>query len=146
MLQQTSAQWDLNTVEGYTPPDENFFVLALVVVIIAVTVKLVRIWLLAPPFRRTVPSDLPSYRRRLELSVIALLEWLWLPLFFWLFISTHRLYVLFGGLESSKFIPISATMGDLRDITRYLSFALSATAYVFLVRWNLLTRLTSLRD
>jgi hypothetical protein len=146
MLQETPTQWNMDSVDRFPPPDEKFFVLAIVVVIIAVTVKLVRVWLLAPPLRRTLPSNPPKYRRRLELSVSALLQWLWLPLFFWLFISTHRLYDLFGGLESTKFIPISATMGDLRDLARYFSFALSATAYAFLVRWNLITRLTRLRD
>ncbi len=145
MLQQTPTQWDLDAVEHYHALDEKVFVLALVVVFIAVTAKLVRIWLLAPPFRRALPSDLPKYRKRLEISASALLQWLWLPLFFWLFISSHRLYNLFDQFESTKFIPISATMGDLRELTKYFSLALTVTAYAFLVRWNLLTRLAGLR-
>jgi hypothetical protein len=57
MLQQTATQWDMNAIDRYPPPDERYFILALFVVCIVATVKIGRIWLLAPPFRRTLPTN-----------------------------------------------------------------------------------------
>ena len=144
MLQQTATQWDLNTIDRYPPPDEGYFALALFVVCVVATVKLVRIWTLAPPFRRTLPSDLPQYRKRLQLSINSLMHWFWLPAFAWLFLSSRRLYALFAGSETSKVIGIWATMGNLQELANYLSFALFVAFYVFLIRWYLLIRLTRL--
>jgi hypothetical protein len=36
----------MNTIDRYPPPDEGYFILALFVVCVVVTVKIVRIWLL----------------------------------------------------------------------------------------------------
>ena len=146
MVQQTPTQWDLSGVDRYSAPDEKLFVLALFVVFLTVTLKLVRIWLLAPPFRRALPSNPTKYRKRLELSVRSLAQWLWLPVFFCFFLCTHRLSALFAGIESIKIFPVSSTMDELKELTTYFSYALSVTAYAFLIRWNLLLRLTKLRD
>jgi hypothetical protein len=146
MFQQTAAQWDMNAIDRYPPPDERYFILALFVVCVVVTVKILRIWLLAPPFRRALPATPPNYRKKLQLCINALTHWRWLPVFFWLFLSSHRLYILFVGFEIDKTIPISVTMGNLQELAKFLSFALSAVFYVFLLRWNVLIRLTKLRD
>jgi hypothetical protein len=145
MFQQTATQWDLNTIDRYPPPDERYFILALFVVCVVATVKVVRIWLLAPPFRRALPAP-PNYRKKLQLCINALAHWLWLPIFFWLFLSTHRLYALLVDFENTKTTPIWATIGDLQELAKFFSFALSAAFYVFLLRWNLLIRLIKLRD
>ena len=146
MFQETATQWDMTTIDRYPPPDERYFILALFVVCVVATARIVRIWLLAPPFRRALPADLPNYQKKLQLCINALTHWLWLPVIFWLFLSSHRLYPLFVEFEVSKTISISVTMGDLQELTKFFSFALSAAFYVFLLRWNLLIRLTKLRD
>jgi hypothetical protein len=127
------------------PLDEKLFILFTLAVGILVLIKLLLLWWKAPPFRRSLPADLPAYALQLRLLAVSLKRWLLLPLFAWGILFAHHLYELLGYIARTKMFGISALAGDLQEQVGYLLFALCITLFALFTHWHIRLRLEKLK-
>ncbi len=145
MLQQAPTNWDPLYVDYHPPLDERLFILFTFAVGIIVFVKLLRIWWKAPPFRRSLPADLPVYALQLRLQAVSLKRWILLPLFAWMLLLAHHLYELLGYIQRNKMFGISACAGDLRELSGCLLFALIIALLALFAHWHIRLHLEKLK-
>jgi hypothetical protein len=145
VFQQNAPGWD--PIRLYTGVDiiTGFYVLFLLAAVIVGTVRMVKLWIAAPPFLLARQTGNPTYLRTLEASSSSTRQWMGCTL-------------LFGGLVLSYFL---ATFGRtfpgskatvavlLLESVRYLgtvSFrAFFVTFLLFLAQWHMQVRIQHLR-
>jgi len=71
-MQQTSTAWDPRYIDGQIPASTRAFMLYLLVVFIIASVKLVKVWLPAAPFRLSARMNTPPYVESLNNSSASL--------------------------------------------------------------------------
>jgi hypothetical protein len=145
MLQETVTIWDLRNVSHSIPLDEKLFVYFTIILSIVTSSKILRSWLLAPRFRRALPTEVSAYERYLRASAISLQHWLLLPFFAWAFLSCWHLCADCTWYMTTKSTGTVAFVGDLRELLSCLVFALAVALFVFLGRWHVLSRIDRLR-
>jgi hypothetical protein len=145
MLQETATTWDLRNVDHWMPLDEKIFICITLVIGVAILSKIVRIWSLAPPFRRALPTDAAAYERYLSSTAGSLQRCLSLVFFAWAFLACRRLVVDCSWYVTTKSSGMVAFVGDLRDLLNCLLLTLIITLSAFLVRWYVPHRIDKLR-
>ena len=147
MLQESNTTtWDLRYIYHPVSASLKLYMLFLFVVCILASVKLVRIWRTAPPFRLSRKAGSPAYLRLLETSSSSLGQWSRLTLLVGGIFASVSLYDACNGLLNSKVIGSWALLFVFQDFSTTLTMALIVMLFLHLVRWHLLKRIECLRD
>jgi len=75
MLQE-SATWDIRTIHYTLPTKFKLYLIFLLVVCVATSIKLVRLWIAAPPFCLSRQAHNPAYVQQLEYAKTSLKQWM----------------------------------------------------------------------
>ena len=144
MLQE-SATWDLRRMTREPSTGMMIYVLFLFLVCIVTSVKLVRVWRAAPPFRLSRQASSPAYLALLETSSSSLKQWIGSTFLGWGIVASISLTDVCSRLLDDKRIGSSVILFVIQDFSTVLTMALLVVLFLFLVRWHMLKRIEHLR-
>jgi len=146
MVQEsTSTTWDLRYIDRPSPTSMKIYVLFLFVVCIVASVKMVRVWRAAPPFRLSPKAGSPDYLQSLAASSTSLRRWIETTLLAWGIFASVSLYDVCDRLLPSKTIGSPVILFVIQDFSTTLTMALLVVLFLHLVRWHILKRIEHLR-
>lgn len=123
----------------------EIYMLFLFLACIVTSVKLVRIWRAAPPFRPPRQGGRSAYLELLETSSSSLKQWLGSTFLAWGIFASITLTDVCSRLLDDKRIGSSLLLFIIPDFSTTLTMALLAALFLFLVRWHMLNRIEHLR-
>src|ERR1700687_5166441 len=142
---QESSTWDLRQLTGRPSTSEEIYILFLLLVCIVTSVKLVRIWRAAPPFRLSRQASSSGYLVLLETSSSSLKQWIGSTFLGWGIFASISLTEVCNRLFDNQRIENSMILLIIRDFSTALPMALLVVIFSFLVRWHMLKRIEHLR-
>jgi hypothetical protein len=143
-MEQTSATWDPRYIDAPLPASAKILILYLLIVCVAASVKLIKTWIPAIPFRLSARRNDQAYVGQLENSRDSLKQWMLLTLLLWGILTSIRIAEACQGLLMTKVIG-TAILYVFQDIAESLTKTLSVLMFIFLVRWHILRRIEFLR-
>jgi hypothetical protein len=144
MLQE-STTWDLWHMTRGPSSSTKIHMLFLLVVCIVTTVKLIRVWRTALPFRFSPGAGNPEYLRLLQTSGTSLKQWICLTGLMWGVFASVSLYDFCNGLLIEKQTPREMLLFAIQDFSTTLTMTLLVALFSFLARWHMLKRIEYLR-
>jgi hypothetical protein len=145
MLQE-SVGWDPQHLIREPSTSFKVYVLFLMVVCGATSIKLIRIWRAAPPFRPSRRVNDPNYLKLLRTSCRSLSHWIGCTFLGWGILAATTLYDFCNGMMMEKTTERAVILFMLRDFSTALSMALWVALFVFMVRWHVTARIERLPD
>src|ERR1700760_2354495 len=125
MLQESAPiGWDLRTMNVGTSFSLKIYVLFLLVIFIATSIRLARVWRMAPPFRPNRQRDNLAYPVLLRTSAASLKQWASLTYLGWgIFASTAAYNICNRLLEGIRMSSVFLVFG-IREFSSALTMAL----------------------
>jgi hypothetical protein len=142
---QESTTWDLRHMTRTPSTIMEIYMLFLFLACIVTSVKLVRIWRAAPPFRLPRKASSPAYLELLESSNSSLKQWLGSTFLAWGIFASITLTDVCSRLLDDKRIGSSWLLFIIPDFSTTLTMALLVALFLFLVRWHMLRRIEHIR-
>ena len=142
---QESATWDLRHMTRTPSTSMKIYMLFLFLACIVTSVKLVRIWRAAPPFRLSRQASSPAYLELLETSSSSLKQWIGSTFLGWGIFASITLTDVCSRLLDDKRIGSALILFIIQDFSTTLTMALLVVLFLFLVRWHMLKRIEHLR-
>jgi hypothetical protein len=121
------------------------YILFLFLVCIVTSVKLVRVWRAAPPFRLSRQASSPAYLELLETSSRSLKQWIGSTFLGWGIFASISLTDVCSRLLDDKKIGSFVILFVIQDYSTALTMALLVVLFLFLVQWHMLKRIEHLR-
>jgi len=145
MLQESVGSDFLNVIQE---PSNSFriYILFLMMICAATSVKLIQIWRTAPPFRLSRQAKNPDYLKLLRISAHSLSHWMGVTFLGWAIASSTALYEVCSGLLLEKATGLAVIQFVIRDFAMTFVMAMWVVLFVFLVRWHVSARIERLRD
>jgi|SRR5579864_400980 len=144
-MQEGTIPWDPLTAHRNEGPLVKVYVLLMLIVFIVAVVRLIRIWIGAPPFRLSKRAKDPKYLRLLESLRNSFCDWIGFTLLCGGFVVGSGVYS-----WSNRVLEINA-VNDLtlvliiQDLAPLLNLCLFVSLFLFLVRWHLHNRIARLK-
>jgi len=145
---QDSVTWDVRAMIREPGPTLKVYILFLLVVWITASVKVVRVWLAAPPFRLSRQRGNPAYLAQLQTLSASLTQWIGCTFLACGIVVSAGLYDVRNRLLdealNGKAVAKSIMLFYLGDFASVLSMAIWVALSLFLVRWHMLWRIEQL--
>ena len=143
-MPQESVTFDYRQLIREPSTAFKFYVLFLLVVCVATGIKVIRVWVAAPPFRRGPRANSPEYRGLLRSSSRSLNQWIGCVSLSYGILFSTSLYDVCKSLLDKHRVGRAAILFVIEDYAVGLSMALAVIIFAFLARWHLLKRIESL--
>src|ERR1700680_918022 len=143
-MPQESVTFDYRQLIREPSTAFKLYVLFLLVVCVATGIKLIRVWVAAPPFRRGPQANSPEYRGLLRSSSRSLKQWVGCVFLSYGILFPTRFYHVCKSLLDEHRVGSAAILFVIEDYAVGLSMALAVVIFAFLARWHLLKRIESL--
>jgi hypothetical protein len=140
----SSIGWDPIQIHRDPEPLVKIFVLLSVVALIIVLVRLIRIWIQAPPLKLSRQANNRGFTDSLRVDRDSIRHWLGLMLLGWGFVACTQVTGTCNLLLNQMSVNSTALVFALRDISTSLSLGLFVALCLFLAQWHLNTRLQQL--
>jgi hypothetical protein len=121
------------------------YILFLFLVCIVTSVKLVKVWRPALPFRLSRQASSPTYLQSLESSSSSLKQWIGSTFLAWGIFASISLTDVCNRLLANKTIGNFVILFAIQDFSTTLTMALLVVLFLFLVRWHVLKRIEHIR-
>ena len=145
MLQESaSTSWDFRAMTSEPSASFKMYMLFLLVVCVATSIKLVRVWRMAPPFRAVRQGDNSEYVTLLRSSAASLKRWISFTYLGWGIFASMSLYDLCNRLLDQKRVGDLLVVFLIQDFSTTLIMALLVALFAFLVRWDVSRRIEHL--
>jgi hypothetical protein len=115
--------------------------LFLLVVCIVTSIKLVRLWRMAPPFRAQRQRDNSAYLSLLQSSAASLKQWIGFTYLGWGIFASISLYNLWNQLLDDKRVGGLMVVFLVREFSTTLTMALLVALFAFLAQWHMSRRI-----
>jgi hypothetical protein len=115
--------------------------LFLLVVCIVTSIKLVRLWRMAPPFRAQRQRDNSAYLSLLQSSAASLKQWISFTYLGWGIFASISLYNLCNQLLDDKRVGGLMVVFLVREFSTTLTMALLVALFAFLAQWHMSRRI-----
>lgn len=142
MLEET---WDLRNMTREPSIGFRLYMLVALVACVAGIIQLSRIWRAAPPFRLSRQFDSPLYLRTLQTTSSSFQQWMGFTFLLWGLLASvsasSTCFRLYGEKVNTTIEILSATT----DCVVALNLALFTVTFLYLMRWQVVTRIESLR-
>jgi len=147
MLQEsTSTTWDLRAIDFARSTSTKVYILFLLAVCIVGSVKLVRMWWAAPPFRLSQKRSSPAYLQWLESENTSLRRWIGFVFLWWGMFASVNLQDVCNGLLNIQVKVINRLLivYEIRDFSTALTAALLVVLFLYLIQWHVQNRMERL--
>ncbi len=138
------TSWDLRTMTSEPSTALKIYILFLFVVWIVTSVKLIRIWRMAGPFRAQRQRENPAYESLLQSSAASLKRWIRFTGFGWGIFASKSIYDFCDRLLDQKTVGSLVVVFFVRDLSTALTMALLVALFAFLVQWHIGRRIENL--
>lgn len=140
MLQE-AVTFDLRHMNHEPSTSTEIYILFLFAVSIVGSVKLVRIWRAAPPFKLSRQSDSPPYLQLLATARTSLKHWIALTFLGWGLFASVNLFDVCNRLFDENKIRRPDILFVIQDFSTTLTMALLVIIFLFLARWHIVRRI-----
>lgn len=138
---QDQFRLDPQTVNAPLSIGAKLYILLLFASCVAAIIKLFRIWRVALPFKFSRKQISAAYLRQLQASALSIRQWMGFTLITWAVLASFRLTEICRYVLYARAVPhTDVIMSDLVENATYLSMALLVVAFLYIIRWHLLTR------
>jgi hypothetical protein len=129
-------------------PSTHFtiYILFLIVVCAATIIRLVRVWVGAPPFQLSRQGKNRDYLRLLQVSANSLSHWIGFTFLAYAILVCASVGNICRGMQGEKLTPFAVFLIVIPDFSMALSIALWVVLFVCLARWHVSSRITRLCD
>ena len=142
MLQESAAtSWDPRAITSTPSVSLKLYMLFLLVVCIVTSIKLVRLWRMAPPFRAQRQRDNSAYLSLLQSSAASLKQWISFTYLGWGVFASISLYNLCNQLLDDKRVGGLMVVFLVREFSTTLTMALLVALFAFLAQWHMSRRI-----
>ncbi len=138
------TSWDLRTVTSEPSTAIKIYILFLFVVCIVTSIKLIRIWRMAAPFRAQRQRENPVYESLLQSTASSLKRWIRVTGFGWGIFASISVYDFCDRLLDQKTVGSLVVVFFVRDLSPTLTMALLVALFAFLVQWHIDRRIENL--
>jgi hypothetical protein len=147
MLQESpTVTFDIRDLTPESWLGFKVYVLFLLVALIMTSVKLLRIWRTAPPFKLSRQSNNIAYLKLLETSSGSISRWLGCSLLAWGLLASISVTTFCNNCLTATQVGRTVMLFAVREFSVNLSAALLVALFLFLARWHILARIERLRD
>src|SRR5690242_7866627 len=137
MLQESaSTAWDPRTVTSAPSTSLKIYMLFLLIVCITTSIKLVRIWRMAPPFRANRQRESSAYPPLLQSSAASLKQWISFTYLGWGVFASTSLYDLCNRLLDDRRVGSLLVVYLIREFSTTLTMVLLVALFGFLAQWH----------
>jgi hypothetical protein len=145
MLQEDGIGWD--PIHLWTPVEiaTKIYMVFLLAVLVVAIVKLVKVWIGAPPFRLKRQAENPDYLRILERSRRSTKQWIDLTGLFWAFVFAYEVANFAIYADESKIIGLLLLLTSVRKLGVLTEMAAFTALILFLIQWHMFSRAEQLR-
>jgi hypothetical protein len=146
MLQESgTTSWDIRTI-CYAPSTKlKLYLLFLLAVCVVTTVKLVKLWIVVPPFRFNRQPHNPVYWQQLENAKNSLKQWIAVTLLVWGIFTSVSVYDVCNRLFDQKVFGGLLLISIIADFSTALILCLVVVFFTLLVRWHIMKRMERLQ-
>jgi len=142
MLQESAAtSWNPRAITSTPSVSLKLYMLFLLVVCIVTSIKLVRLWRMAPPFRAQRQRDNSAYLSLLQSSAASLKQWIGFTYLGWGIFASISLYNLWNQLLDDKRVGGLMVVFLVREFSTTLTMALLVALFAFLAQWHMSRRI-----
>jgi hypothetical protein len=142
MLQESATtSWDPRAITSTPSVSLKLYMLFLLVVCIVTSIKLVRLWRMAPPFRAQRQRDNSAYLSLLQSSAASLKQWISFTYLGWGIFASISLYNLCNQLLDDKRVGGLMVVFLVREFSTTLTMALLVALFAFLAQWHMSRRI-----
>jgi hypothetical protein len=146
MLQEGSTGWELVSINREPSIGLKFYATFLLLACVLGSIKLIRVWWLAPPFRLSRQATNAPYLGFLRGSVSSLKQWIICTLLVAGIFLCTQVYGDCNKLLVQKRIGADLIVFVVRDDAAALVMSLWVVLLLFLIRWHMLKRIEHLRN
>jgi hypothetical protein len=146
MQDESAIGWDPTTIYPAPSMALNVYVLFSLVAILAATVRLVMLWIPAPPFRLSKQKNNPAYLQQLSAGSHSLTQWMGCALLAGGFVASTDFYQTCNYLLRAKLLNGTLVLFLVRNSIPDLTLTLLVALVLYLARWHLLNRSQRLRE
>ena len=145
VFQEDATGWDPITICRWVDPITRLYALILLVAMIVGAVRIVKLWIAAPPFRLERKRNNHDYLRLLESSCSSTKQWMGLAVLGWAFLVSREA-VRFGMYaDETRRTGWAFMLSTTQLLGAVTEFAIIAVLLLFLVRWHMLNRIQQIR-
>jgi hypothetical protein len=123
----------------------NAYMLFLFITCVVTSIKLIKVWRIAPLFRLSRLVDRPHYLQLLLTSTSSLRLWIGLTFLGWGIFASVSLYKVCDKLLDENRIGNSVILFIIEDFSTAFTMTLLAVLFLFVVRWHLLKRIENVQ-
>jgi len=139
-MQQPEVMWDYTQMIREPSLAVKLYVLFVFGSSLVAAVKLIRSWIILPPFRRAAPESLVDILSAFDRPALSLRRWMNLNALAWGLVTCYGLLTALQGLSSQRLTGPSLLAWLAFDLLQPLPLFLWAVTILFLLRWHLLWR------
>ena len=143
---QESVEIDPSTLIREPSMGLKVYVWFLLFVCLVTTIKLIRIWRGAAPFRLSRQRNHAAYLQVLRTSCKSLAQWIGCTFLGWGILASHTLYNLCRGMLNEKVTGRLVILFAVEDFATSLTMALWVVSFAYLARWHMITRIRRLES
>jgi len=120
---------------------ERAFVLFAIIAVFVAMVRLVRIWIVAPPFQLKRQAENPSYCQLLERWRDSTRQWMGFAIFSWACVFGYEAgrFGMYAG-ESSR-VGVAVVLSMIQRLGVFTEIAAAGALLLFLAQWHMLNRI-----
>jgi|ERR1700738_309223 len=144
MLQE-SSKWDLRQLPRENLTSMRIFILFLFSACVVTSVKLIRVWIPAPPFRLSPQAGSSRYLQSLKIASDSLKQWIEITFLGRGIVAVINLTEVCSRLLDDKMTGRFVVLFGIRDFSVTLTMTLVVVLFLFLARWHILRRIEKLR-
>lgn len=119
---------------------EKLFALFLIVVLLVAAIRLVRLWVSAPPFWLRRQEENPNYLRILERWRLSIKQWISLTALCWALVFSYEVANFSIYAAESKSTGAASLLLAIWRLGTLMELTAFALLFLFLVQWHMLNR------
>jgi hypothetical protein len=116
------------------------------VALLVVAVRVVRFWIVSPPFRMKRQSQNAGYLRLLERWRSSTKQWMGLAFLGWAFVFSHEIGRFGLYADESRRTGLDLLLSTIRGLGSFTEFAALIALILFFAQWHMLGRVQRLRE
>jgi hypothetical protein len=142
MLQESATtSWDVRTMCYEPSMMVKLYVLFLLAVCVVTSIKLVKLWITAPPFRLNRQAHNPAYWQKLESAKNSLKQWMAVTLLVGGIFTSVSVYDVCNRLLDQKAYGGLLLISIIANFSSALTLCLVVVLFTLLVRWHIIKRM-----
>lgn len=146
LFQEDAVSWEPITICYTTDTITRLYVLFLFVAVVIGVIRIVNLWIEAPPFRLKHQTNNPRSRRLLQMLCSSTKQWMGLAILGWTFVVSYEIARLGRYADERSSTGWALVLSTTQRLGSLTELATVSLLVLFLFRWHALNRIHHLHD